>query len=90
MKLRVAHLPQIPCEAFFTDVKTVAEGVRIMDLLCSYDDFQFVNNIKPDYSSVSFLEMFDDESGEWESWMNEETGEDDPHQFIIDDIGNAA
>lgn len=76
--LRVAHFPQIPCKPFLVPVSTVREGVAVMDLLASYDLFQYRNNIKGDYSNASVLEMLDE--GEWISWSNDET--DDPREWI--------
>lgn len=84
MKLRVWWIPQVPSERqFIVPVKSVHEGVLIMDTLAMYDQYQLDNNIKPDYSNAGGLEMLD-EDGDWVSWMDDETGEDDPHFFLID------
>lgn len=71
--LRVWHVAQMPCPPFHVPVTSPDDAVRIIDLLAEYDSFQLKNNIKPDYSSASGLEVF--ESGEWHEWYNEE-GED--------------
>ena len=90
MKLRVWWAPQVPCELFFVNVKTVQEGVMIMVTLAEYDKFQFEKNIKPDYSSAGGLEMFDpndkeeNSHGSWTDWYDDKTGEDDPHQWLIE------
>ncbi len=67
-KMRVAHMPQVPCKSFYVDVDTVEEGVKIMNTLANYDLFQLENNIKPDYSNMSCLEVFNEEAQEWWSW----------------------
>jgi hypothetical protein len=79
-KLRVWWVPQVPMNAFYVDVDSVKEGVKIMDILADYDSFQFDNNVKPDYSNVGGLQMFED--GEWVDWYDEETGCDDPMEWL--------
>ncbi|MCG7904607.1 MAG: hypothetical protein JAY60_19555 [Candidatus Thiodiazotropha weberae] len=90
MKLRVWWIPQIPGETFYTDVESVAEGVNMINTLARYDEFQFLNNIKPDYSNIGGLQMFDPEDtedgpdGSWVDWCDLETGEDSPEQWLVD------
>jgi hypothetical protein len=86
-KLQVWWVPQVPMKAFTVDVETVAEGVKIMDTLASYDIFQYENHIKPDYSNAGGLNMWDEDcDGEgtpgWVSWQDDETGEDDPQAWL--------
>lgn len=81
-KLKVWWIPQVPMKAFEVSVSSVEEGVKIMNILADYDTFQFENNIKPDYSNVGGLSMFEDD--EWVDWYDEETGEDDPRVFVGD------
>lgn len=75
-------------ESFKVDVDTVAEGVKLMRVLADYDIFQFENNVKPDYCNVGGLLMFDplddtdSPEGTWVDWYDEETGEDDPVEFL--------
>jgi len=64
--LRVWHIPQMPCTPFLVTVKTVEEAMLILNTLWDYDTFQFENKIKPDYSNVSGLEVY--ENGEWCEW----------------------
>ena len=58
-----------------------------MQVLADYDAFQYENKIKPDYSNVGGLQMFDttDDTdsveGSWVDWCDEESGEDDPFAF---------
>ena len=70
MKLRVWHIPQFPMKQFFVPVSSEEEAILILKVLASYDDFQFRNNIKPDYSSASGLEILED--GEWSEYYNED------------------
>ena len=63
-KFRVWHIPQIPGKPFYVPVDSVEEGLRIQDILARYDEFQFRNNIKPDYVIAGGVEEFAD--GEWE------------------------
>lgn len=90
-KLQVWWIPQIPMKSFTVDVKSVEEGVKIMHVLAEYDKFQFENGVKPDYSNAGGIDQWSENcDGEgnpgWESWYDEETGEDDPEQWL--DINN--
>lgn len=49
--LKFWHIPQIPGKAFEVYIDTLEEGADLQELLARYDDFQFKNNIKPDYSN---------------------------------------
>lgn len=79
--LRVWWIPQIPGKPFRVDVPTLAEGVKLMDVLAQYDIFQYEHRIKPDYCNAGGIEMLDTD-GEWCDWYDEETGEDDPRVFL--------
>ena len=85
MNLKVWHIPQIPSKAFEVKVSSVMEGVNIMNVLADYDQFQLDNNIKGDYCNANGLLIFKD--GEWADWCDEETGEDDPRQYLVDNLG---
>lgn len=78
--LKVWWIPQVPMKAFEVDVETLHEGVKLLDILANYDAFQFDNNIKPDYCNAGGISMLED--GEWVDWYHEETGMDDPREFI--------
>jgi len=78
--LRVWHVPQLPMKAFYVEVGTVSEAVKIIDTLAYYDIFQFENKIKPDYCNMSGLEVF--ENGEWCEWENEDGDNVDCVKFI--------
>lgn len=58
---------------FFVPVTSVEQARFTLDMLASYDLFQFHNKIKPDYASVSGLEVLEDD--EWVEW-NDDWGSD--------------
>ena len=85
--LQVWWIPQVPGKPFEVDVGSVYEAVKIMSVLAEYDQFQFENNIKPDYCNAGGLRQWTDNvDGEgtpgWEDWHDEHTGEDDPELWI--------
>ena len=73
-KLRVWHIPQIATTdaTFYIPVETLEEGKKIMDLLACYDLFQFENRIKPYYTNANGLQVYNEDSTEWENWYSEE------------------
>jgi len=74
-KLKVWWKPQVPMKASFeVPVNSVEEACLITDTLAAYDLFQLQNNIKPDFSNVGGLMVFED--NEWTDWYNEEDGND--------------
>ncbi len=85
--LQVWWIPQVPMKAFHVAVKSLAEGVVVMDALANYDLFQFENNIKPDYANMGGINVWSDDTGEgepgWESWCDEETGIDEPREYLF-------
>lgn len=92
MKMRVWWIPQVPMKSFNVEVDSVEEGVKIMDVLADYDAFQFENNIKPDYCNTGGIQFFDTTDtedgpdGSWVDWWDEETGEDDPRQYLANKV----
>lgn len=78
--MRVWWIPQVPMKPFTVEVKTVEEGVKIMDVLAFYDQFQLDNNVKGDYSNMGGIQVIED--GEWFDWFDEETGMDDPEDYL--------
>lgn len=77
--LRVWWIPQVPMKAFEVPVSSVAEGVKILDVLAEYDLFQLENRVKPDYANAGGLLMLED--GEWVDWCTED-GDDDPKAWL--------
>ena len=80
----------MPMKPFYVDVASVEEAVKMMDVLANYDIFQFENNIKPDYCNAGGLIVFDendkndDPDGSWGGWYDEETGSEDPKEYLED------
>lgn len=87
--LQVWWIPQVPGKPFTVPVKTLEEGVKIMEVLADYDAFQFKHRIKPDYCNAGGIQRWcADNDGDgtpgWEDWYDEETGEDDPERFLAE------
>ena len=81
-KLRVCHIPQVGANSvFIVPVESIVEAQKVMVILAGYDLFQLEHNIKPDYTSTCWLEMWDDEGKEWSQWELE-TADD-----YFDDVG---
>ena len=81
-KMRVWWIPQVPMKSFKVEVKTIEEAIKVMDILAFYDIFQFENKVKGDYSNIGGVEIFED--GKWSDWYDEETGIDDPNEYITE------
>ena len=64
--LQAWWIPQIPGKSFTVHVDTAEEGIRLLEVLASYDMFQLENNIKPDFSNAGGLNVL--EGGEWIDW----------------------
>ena len=80
INLRVWWVPQVPLDAFYVEVGSIEEAVKIMDILANYDAFQYETNIKPDYSNAGGVQMFED--GSWIDWEDYEYGFDDPREYL--------
>jgi hypothetical protein len=80
--LKLWWIPQIPMKAFEVEIASLEEGVKLLEVLANYDLFQFENNVKPDYSNAGGIVMFEAESGEWVDWYDDDTGEDDPREYL--------
>jgi hypothetical protein len=81
VKLRVWWIPQVPMEPFYVPVNSLEEANLLLDALAAYDQFQLEKHIKPDYSNVGGLQVWDENSdGDgtpgWVDWCDEETGDD--------------
>lgn len=71
-KLRVWHVPQIPMKAFYVNVESIEEAIKIIDVLSSYDIFQYENNVKPDFCNMNGLQEWDEKDCEWYEWYSED------------------
>lgn len=70
-QLRVWHIPQVPMDNLFNVyVDSIKEARLVLDTLAIYDLFQLEYKIKPDYSNVSGLEVFED--NEWIEWHDKD------------------
>ncbi len=64
--LRIWWIPQAPMKPFIVSVKDLEQAAFLLKVLVHYDQFQFDNNVKPDYCNAGGLEEFDGE--EWLEW----------------------
>lgn len=84
--LRVWWIPQIPMEPFTWPVASITEGRLLVDALAAYDQFQLDHHVKPDYSNVGGLQVFEaaddnDVQGEWVDWYDAEGDEIDHEKY---------
>lgn len=75
-QLQVWWVPQVPMKEFAVDVASPQEAAKLLAVLAAYDLFQLENKIKPDYSNMGGLRVWDaDADGEghpgWIEWHNE-------------------
>lgn len=64
-KFRVWWKPQVPMESFIVEVPDVQTGRLVEEILANYDQFQYENNIKPDYCNTGGVQYWDEELQEW-------------------------
>ena len=91
-KLRVWWIPQVPMEAFYVPVESPEEGQKVINILATYDCFQYNHNVKPDYANVGGLQYFNEEDNEWEDWYFEDDNSyyDDLDEYIEEQSDRAA
>lgn len=85
-KLRVWHIPQVPGKQFYVYVDTIEEGKKVMDILAAYDLFQLENRIKPDFTNVQGLQMYEESENDWIDWDMETEDDyfDDVNDYLAD------
>ena len=85
-KLRVWHIPQVPGKQFYVYVDTIEEGKKVMDILAAYDLFQLENRIKPDFTNVQGLQMYEESENDWIDWDIETEDDyfDDVNDYLAD------
>lgn len=72
-KMRVWWMPQVGTDAtFYIPITTIEEAKKIMDMLAAYDCFQWNHNIKPDYCNTGGVQVWDEDSHEWNDWFYED------------------
>lgn len=88
-QLQVWWIPQLGIDERFTvNVDSVEQGALLLHSLARYDLFQFENKVKPDYCNLGGLSVWvglDDEDADfdgWEDWCDDDTGCDDPIEFV--------
>lgn len=67
---RVWWKPQVPMKSFLFEVRDLEQAKILVDALADYDEFQFQNNIKPDYCNQGGIQIRED--GEWVDVPEEE------------------
>jgi hypothetical protein len=95
MKYRVWWVPQVPMKnPFLVSTPTLGEAIRLYDTLARYDEYQYANNIKPDYANAGGIDVSDETfPGGWVDWhdsndysisgaLREIEGEDAFRQYI--------
>jgi len=74
------QLPQIPGKSFEKKVNNLLEAKILLDALKDYENFQYINKIKPNYLKVGGLVVwdenldFDKTRGKWSAWVDGKTG----------------
>jgi hypothetical protein len=68
--LRIWWIPQIPGRQFWWPVDDLRQAGMMLNALAAYDDFQFAQRVKGDYSNCGGLCIYRD--GAWEDWESEE------------------
>jgi hypothetical protein len=71
-KLRIWWIPQVPMNPFHWRVNSVLEAKNMLDMLGAYDQFEFENKVKPDYSNTGGLQEFSEEEQDWFDYEDEE------------------
>jgi hypothetical protein len=74
-KYRAWYIPQVPGKAFEVETDSLAEAVKIENLLVDFSIFEYDNHIKPDYSDAGGVDEWDEEEGEWSSLDEDEVEE---------------
>jgi hypothetical protein len=64
-KYRAWYIPQVPGKAFEVETDSLAEAVRIENMLVDFSIFEYDNRIKPDYADAGGVDEWDEEDGEW-------------------------
>lgn len=68
--LRIWWIPQVPMKPYHYPVKSIEEAKHMLDMIAYYDLFQLEHDIKPDFSNVGGLQVY--EEGEWVDWYDED------------------
>lgn len=68
----------MPMKPFMVHVESLIEARLLLDALADYDNFQFENNVKPDFANMGGLSVWmdalendDGTKGGWCDWYSE-------------------
>jgi hypothetical protein len=84
-QLKVWWIPQVPMKPFEVFVDDLKQAKLLLNTLANYDIFQFENKVKPDYSNMGGLVIWDedldpDENGDkWSNWNSDDGMEFDEY-----------
>jgi len=70
--LKIWWIPQIPMKSFEVEVDNLVQAKLLLDVLADYDEFQFKNKIKPDYSNAGGLMIYSNDDKDWVDWTDED------------------
>lgn len=79
-------------QPFYIPVESPEEGQKVMNILATYDCFQYNHNVKLDYANAGGLQCFNEEDNEWENWYFEDDNSyyDDLDEYIEEQSDRAA
>jgi hypothetical protein len=64
-KFKAWYIPQVPMKAFEVEVSSAAKAQTVLNMLTDFSNFEFENNVKPDYSDAGGVEEWDETGQEW-------------------------
>jgi len=74
--LRVWWKPDTPGKAFYIPVANLLEAKLFLSVLPEYDFFLYINHMRGNYSNAGGLEVWNEDTQEWEEWWDESTNRD--------------
>lgn len=69
-KIRVCHFPQVPCKPFIVEVNNEREAYLIEQVFANQHLWLFDNGMIPDYSNAITVEIWDENSGWSDGWVD--------------------
>ena len=64
-KFKVWYVPQVSMKAFEVECETAEQAQEALDLITNFSNFEFENNVKPDYSDAGGVVEWDETEQEW-------------------------
>lgn len=83
--LRFANTDKLEQEPFVVRVTSVEEATKVRNLLVDYDNHHVANANMTDHSNMTMLEVFNEETFEWEAWENEDGDDFDEYLRNLDE-----